>query len=77
MTKVYQAWKGSNRFLCWGRFIFGPDVRSLVISFVLILVPGTLFCIFVAAPYAGKLPGGIAVLPVSICFVIWVRASGS
>ncbi|CAI5493326.1 unnamed protein product [Closterium sp. Naga37s-1] len=71
MTKVYQAWKGSNRFLCWGRFIFGPDVRSLVISFVLILVPGTLFCIFVAAPYAGKLPGGIAVLPVSICFVIW------
>ncbi|CAI5976152.1 unnamed protein product, partial [Closterium sp. NIES-65] len=59
------------RFLCWGRFIFGPDVRSLVISVVLILVPGTLFCIFVAAPYAGKLPGGIAVLPVSICFVIW------
>lgn len=71
MTKVYQTWKGSNQFFCGGRFIFGPDIRSLILSFFLILVPGTLFCIFVAAKYNGKVPGGIAVLPVAVCFLVW------
>ncbi|CAI5513629.1 unnamed protein product, partial [Closterium sp. Naga37s-1] len=58
-------------FLCYGRFIFGPDFRSLVISFLLILIPGILFCVFVAAQLPGKIPGGIVVLPVAICYLAW------
>ncbi|CAI7816271.1 unnamed protein product [Closterium sp. NIES-53] len=60
-------------FLCYGRFIFGPDFCSLVISFLLILIPGILFCVFVAAQLPGKIPGGIVVLPVAICYLAWVR----
>ncbi|CAI7732818.1 unnamed protein product [Closterium sp. NIES-53] len=71
MAKVYQAWKGDNVFLCYGRFIFGPDFCSLVISFLLILIPGILFCVFVAAQLPGKIPGGIVVLPVAICYLAW------
>ncbi|CAI5469413.1 unnamed protein product [Closterium sp. Yama58-4] len=71
MTKVYQAWKGSNNFFCWGRCIFGPDVRSLFISIALISIPGTLFCIFVGAQFINKIPGGIAILIVGICLVVW------
>ncbi|CAI5510421.1 unnamed protein product [Closterium sp. Naga37s-1] len=58
-------------FLCYGWFIFGPDFRSLVISFLLILIPGILFCVFVAAQLPGKIPGGIVVLPVAICYLAW------
>lgn len=71
MTRVYQAWEGSNNFLCRGRLIFGPDVKSLVISLVLIIVPGVLFCIFVANEMRGKLAGGVAILPASIVFFCW------
>ncbi|CAI5991324.1 unnamed protein product [Closterium sp. NIES-65] len=58
-------------FLCYGQFIFGPDFRSLVLSFLLILIPGILFCVFVAAQLPGKIPGGIVVLPVAICYIAW------
>ncbi|GJP53272.1 hypothetical protein CLOM_g12444 [Closterium sp. NIES-68] len=71
MTKVYQAWKGSNNFCCWGRFIFGPDVRSLLVSICLISIPGTLFCIFVGAQFINKINGGLAILIVGICLVVW------
>ncbi|CAI5468882.1 unnamed protein product [Closterium sp. Yama58-4] len=71
MAKVYQAWKGDNVFLCYGRYILGPDFRSLVLSFLLILIPGILFCVFVAAQLPGKIPGGIVVLPVAICYIAW------
>ncbi|KAG4379799.1 hypothetical protein GLYMA_16G052300v4 [Glycine max] len=29
--RVYQAWKGSNKFFLQGRFIFGPDVLVLLL----------------------------------------------
>ncbi|CAI5463922.1 unnamed protein product [Closterium sp. Yama58-4] len=61
----------SNNFFCWGRCIFGPDVRSLFISIALISIPGTLFCIFVGAQFINKVPGGIAILIVGICLVVW------
>ncbi|KAK8644100.1 hypothetical protein V6N13_123416 [Hibiscus sabdariffa] len=45
---VYQSWKGSNKFLFQGRFIFGPDVRSLGQTILLIVAPVSIFCVFVA-----------------------------
>ena len=36
-----------QKFLCCGRLIFGPDVRSLYMTLVLILVPMASFCVFV------------------------------
>ncbi|XP_004249100.1 probable protein S-acyltransferase 1 [Solanum lycopersicum] len=46
--KLYQVWKGSNKFLLGGRLIFGPDVSSLFLSTLLIAGPALAFCIKVS-----------------------------
>ncbi|KAL3637078.1 putative protein S-acyltransferase 4 [Castilleja foliolosa] len=43
--RLYQVWRGSNRFLFEGRLIFGPDVSSLFLSTFLIAGPSLAFCI--------------------------------
>lgn len=43
--RLYQVWKGANRFFCGGRLIFGPDVASLFLSTLLIAGPGIGFCL--------------------------------
>ncbi|KAI3742184.1 hypothetical protein L1987_59864 [Smallanthus sonchifolius] len=43
--RQYQVWKGSNRFLCGGRLIFGPDVASLCFSMLLVAGPAISFCV--------------------------------
>ncbi|EOY08681.1 hypothetical protein QUC31_010785 [Theobroma cacao] len=43
--RLYRVWKGSNRFFCGGRLIFGPDVASLFLSTLLIAGPAIAFCI--------------------------------
>ncbi|KAH7667319.1 palmitoyltransferase ZDHHC9/14/18 protein [Dioscorea alata] len=41
--RLYQVWKGSNRFFCGGRLIFGPDVISLLMTITLIAGPSIAF----------------------------------
>ncbi|KAK1256772.1 putative S-acyltransferase [Acorus gramineus] len=42
--RLYKVWKGSNKFICGGRLIFGPDVASLFLSALLIAGPAIAFC---------------------------------
>ncbi|CAI5961409.1 unnamed protein product [Closterium sp. NIES-64] len=71
MARVYQKWKGDNKFFLWGLCVFGPDVRSLLVSICLITIPGALFCVFVAYQLIDKMWGGIAVLPAAISLITW------
>ncbi|XP_052202407.1 protein S-acyltransferase 8-like [Diospyros lotus] len=73
--RVYQVWKGSNKFFLGGRLIFGPDARSLLVTLLLIIVPVIIFCVFVArhlrhafSPYNA----GYAVLTAAIVFTVYV-----
>ncbi|CAA7060534.1 unnamed protein product [Microthlaspi erraticum] len=43
LKRLYQVWRGSNKFLCGGRLIFGPDASSLYFSTILILAPAVMF----------------------------------
>ncbi|XP_020585454.1 probable protein S-acyltransferase 1 [Phalaenopsis equestris] len=47
--RLYQVWKGSNRFFCGGRLIFGPDVASVFLSILLIAGPSVTFFVQVIA----------------------------
>ncbi|XP_042376420.1 probable protein S-acyltransferase 6 [Zingiber officinale] len=46
--RLYRVWKGSNKFCFGGRLIFGPDVRSLMLTVPLIVVPVIFFVLFVS-----------------------------
>ncbi|KVH95047.1 Zinc finger, DHHC-type, palmitoyltransferase, partial [Cynara cardunculus var. scolymus] len=43
--RLYQVWRGTNRFFCGGRLIFGPDVASLILTLILVVGPALSFCI--------------------------------
>ncbi|KAI3750355.1 hypothetical protein L2E82_20989 [Cichorium intybus] len=43
--RLYQVWRGSNRFFCGGRLIFGPDVASLIFTVILVAGPAVSFCL--------------------------------
>ncbi|KAI9098511.1 hypothetical protein K1719_025136 [Acacia pycnantha] len=73
--RVYQVWKGSNKFIFGGRLIFGPDARSLLVTLLLIIVPATIFCVFVAWHLRHEFSSynaGYAILVMTILFTIWV-----
>ncbi|GMI90569.1 hypothetical protein like AT4G24630 [Hibiscus trionum] len=71
--RVYEVWKGSNKFFLGGRLVFGPDVRSLPVTLLLISAPAVVFCIFVARhlrhafyPY----DAGYAVMVAAVVFTV-------
>lgn len=73
--RVYEAWKGSNKFILGGRLIFGPDARSLLVTLLLIIVPVIVFCAFVARHLRHKFSpanSGYAILVVAVAFTIYV-----
>lgn len=43
--RLYQVWKGNNKFLCGGRLVFGRDAKSLFLTTFMIGGPALLFCI--------------------------------
>jgi palmitoyltransferase ZDHHC9/14/18 len=73
-VRIYQIWKGSNIFYFQGRFIFGPDVRSLALTVFLIAAPVIFFCIFVARKLMNKFPHhyGISIMVIPVLFTVYV-----
>ncbi|CAN8272911.1 unnamed protein product [Cochlearia groenlandica] len=71
--RVYQTWKGSNIFCLQGRFIFGPDVRSLGLTISLIVIPVTIFCIFVASKLMQDFSDswGVLIVFVAVIFTVY------
>ncbi|KAJ0440537.1 putative protein S-acyltransferase [Helianthus annuus] len=74
VIRTYQTWKGSNIFFLSGRFIFGPDIRSIFLSLFLIIAPAIVFCVFVARKLLDKFNHhlGILVMVIAIVFTIYV-----
>ncbi|MFS8000613.1 putative protein S-acyltransferase [Helianthus anomalus] len=74
VIRTYQTWKGSNIFFLGGRFIFGPDIRSIFLSLFLIIAPAIVFCVFVARKLLDKFNHhlGILVMVIAIVFTIYV-----
>ncbi|XP_020591810.1 probable protein S-acyltransferase 7 [Phalaenopsis equestris] len=72
--RVYQVWKGSNRFFLGGRLVFGPDVRSLFFTIGLIAIPVILFAVFVSAQLAEEIHSqiGYLILSISVIFAAYV-----
>ncbi|PKU71797.1 probable protein S-acyltransferase 7 [Dendrobium catenatum] len=67
--RVYQVWKGSNRFFLGGRLIFGPDVRSLFFTVGLIVIPVILFVVFVSPQLVDEFNSQIGYLILSIAVI--------
>ncbi|KAK4747634.1 hypothetical protein SAY87_014220 [Trapa incisa] len=73
--RVYEVWKGSNKFILGGRLIFGPDARSLFATLSLIIVPVIIFCVFVARHLRHEFStynAGSAILVVAVAFTAYV-----
>ncbi|XP_064946268.1 probable protein S-acyltransferase 7 isoform X2 [Musa acuminata AAA Group] len=71
--RVFEAWKGSNIFFLQGRFIFGPDVRSLFLTIFLIVAPVSIFCVFVARKLMDEFSStlGIPVMVIAVLFTLY------
>lgn len=66
-------------FLLQGRFIFGPDVRSLALTVVLIAVPMAVFCVFVARKLMDDFSHhlGVSIMVIAVAFTLYVSTGFS
>nr|XP_010910250.1 probable protein S-acyltransferase 7 isoform X1 [Elaeis guineensis] len=71
--RVYQAWKGSNRFFLGGRLIFGPDARSLILTVLLIVIPVILFGAFVSPKLVNEFQHQLGDLIIAIVIIFTVH----
>uniref|UniRef100_A0A0R0FW93 S-acyltransferase n=1 Tax=Glycine max TaxID=3847 RepID=A0A0R0FW93_SOYBN len=62
------------KFFLQGRFIFGPDVRSLALTIILIVAPVAVFCVFVARKLMDAFSDhwGISIMAVAVVFTVYV-----
>ncbi|KAE8659916.1 putative protein S-acyltransferase 7 [Hibiscus syriacus] len=72
LIRTYKAWKGSNIFVLGGRLIFGPDVRSLFFTIILVAAPVAVFCVFVARKLTDEFPHhlGISIMAVAVVLTL-------
>lgn len=65
-----------QKFCVQGRFIFGPDVRSLFMTIFLIVAPVAVFCVFVARKLVDDFAGhwGWSIMVVAVVFTVYVSA---
>lgn len=63
-------------FFLQGRFIFGPDVRSLGLTIFLIVAPVAVFCVFVARKLMDDFSHhlGISIMVVAVVFTVYVSS---
>lgn len=66
-----------QKFFLQGRFIFGPDARSLALTIFLIVAPVVVFCIYVARKLIDDYSDhwGISIIAVAVAFTIYVSLS--
>ncbi|WOG98174.1 hypothetical protein DCAR_0417515 [Daucus carota subsp. sativus] len=70
-VRLYQVWKGHNKFFCGGRLIFGPDASSVAKTVSLIGIPAIAFCIKTFLNVAKNSPlRGYSVLIVGIVLLL-------
>ncbi|XP_071688463.1 probable protein S-acyltransferase 2 [Rutidosis leptorrhynchoides] len=71
--RLYQVWKGRNKFFCGGRLIFGPDAGSVLLSTLLIGAPAITFCIetlFTIEKYGNIFGYGVLALAIILTIVV-------
>jgi hypothetical protein len=65
-----------QRFFLCGRFIFGPDVRSLAVTIFLIVAPVACFCVFVGRHLLHHYGNaGIAIIVVAVVYTVYVSSA--
>lgn len=64
-----------QKFFLQGRFIFGPDARSLALTIFLIAAPVAVFCVYVARKLIDDFSDhlGITIMAIAVIFTIYVR----
>lgn len=72
--RVFQVWKGNNKFCFDGRLIFGPDGKSLILTVSLIAIPVILFCAFVSRRLVDMFPYQIGnlIVAIAVLFTVYV-----
>ena len=72
----YEEWKGNNNFFFDGALMFGADGKFFITTQFIILVPSTLFMVFVVPdlPHAHSILGGLITCGLFMMFFLWMAA---